>query len=267
METRKKPKYVSIATQKGGAGKSSLTILSASILHYMFEKNVAIIDCDAQGSIAAMRDRDLKTLAKNQKIKKLFLAQQASTEKSFYPIKRVEKLKVENSKGITAYLALEAADGLSKEHDLDYVFFDIPGTVQIPGVISTLSMMDYIFCPFSPVSSDIESSADFCAIVANGIIQRSVGNLKEVYGFWNSVDGRVKTPVFNDYSSILADMGIKMLETRIPRIERGFGKELSNNPTEIFKSTILAPRSNVLYDSKVLDLVNEMVSVMEPTAN
>ncbi|WP_298939262.1 ParA family protein, partial [uncultured Dysgonomonas sp.] len=59
----KEPIYVAFSTQKGGAGKTTLTVLVASYLHYEMGYNVAIIDCDfPQHSIHSMRKRDFKML-------------------------------------------------------------------------------------------------------------------------------------------------------------------------------------------------------------
>ena len=41
-----KPLYVAFSTQKGGAGKTTLTVLVASYLHYVKGYDVAVIDCD-----------------------------------------------------------------------------------------------------------------------------------------------------------------------------------------------------------------------------
>ena len=38
--------FAAFYTQKGGAGKSTMTILVASYLHYVKNYNVAVIDCD-----------------------------------------------------------------------------------------------------------------------------------------------------------------------------------------------------------------------------
>lgn len=38
--------FVAFATQKGGIGKTSVTVLVASYLHYVKGYNVAIVDCD-----------------------------------------------------------------------------------------------------------------------------------------------------------------------------------------------------------------------------
>lgn len=42
---KKKPIYVAFSTQKGGAGKTTLTVLAASYLHYVKGRNIAVIDC------------------------------------------------------------------------------------------------------------------------------------------------------------------------------------------------------------------------------
>ena len=39
-------KFVALSTQKGGAGKTTLTVLMASYLHYVRGIDVAVIDCD-----------------------------------------------------------------------------------------------------------------------------------------------------------------------------------------------------------------------------
>ena len=42
----KDPIYLAFSTQKGGAGKTTLTVLVASYLHYVRGFNVAVLDCD-----------------------------------------------------------------------------------------------------------------------------------------------------------------------------------------------------------------------------
>jgi len=64
---KKEPKYVAFSTQKGGAGKTALTVLVASYLHYVRGYNVAVIDCDyPQHSINEMRERDLKMVENDE---------------------------------------------------------------------------------------------------------------------------------------------------------------------------------------------------------
>ena len=51
------PVRVSVCSQKGGVGKSSLTVLVASWLHYVMKRNVLVVDCDfPQWSIHTQRE-------------------------------------------------------------------------------------------------------------------------------------------------------------------------------------------------------------------
>lgn len=59
----KEPLFVAISNQKGGVGKSALTVVLASYFHFEKDLNVAIIDCDSpQHSLVRMRERDKKAV-------------------------------------------------------------------------------------------------------------------------------------------------------------------------------------------------------------
>lgn len=62
----KEPLFVAVSNQKGGVGKSALTVVLSSYLHFEKNLNVAIIDCDSpQHSLVRMRERDKKAAANN----------------------------------------------------------------------------------------------------------------------------------------------------------------------------------------------------------
>ena len=51
--------FVAMSSQKGGVGKSTMTVLLAGYFHYVMGYNVAVVDCDyPQFSIKALRSRD-----------------------------------------------------------------------------------------------------------------------------------------------------------------------------------------------------------------
>lgn len=65
------PIYVAFATQKGGVGKSTLTALVASYLHYVEGVEVAAVDCDStQHSLNIYREHDLLVTKENPYLKK-----------------------------------------------------------------------------------------------------------------------------------------------------------------------------------------------------
>ena len=66
----KKPISISFANQKGGIGKSTLTILAASWLRSVRGLNVLVVDCDfPQNSIVELREREKKAVMKNDAYK------------------------------------------------------------------------------------------------------------------------------------------------------------------------------------------------------
>ena len=117
----KEATYVAISTQKGGAGKTTLTVLVASYLHYVKGYNVAVVDCDfPQYSIHDMRKRDLKAVIEDGHYKMLAYEQLKRLKKNPYTIRcsRAED-------------AIRTAENLTDaQPDLDFVFFDLPGTIN-----------------------------------------------------------------------------------------------------------------------------------------
>ena len=64
----KDPISISFANQKGGIGKSTLTILVASWLRYVRGLNVLVVDCDfPQNSIYELREREKKCEIKHDR--------------------------------------------------------------------------------------------------------------------------------------------------------------------------------------------------------
>ena len=58
-----KPIYLAIASPKGGVGKTSLTVLAASILHYHRGCDVAVVDCNHPiYTIARLRQQESEDL-------------------------------------------------------------------------------------------------------------------------------------------------------------------------------------------------------------
>ncbi|SKB65231.1 NUBPL iron-transfer P-loop NTPase [Soonwooa buanensis] len=84
MGTTKKTLKISFATQKGGVGKSTMTTLLASVLHYRLGYDMLIMDCDfPQHSLTNLRERDLKTIMQNEYHKRMAMKQfQAINKKS-----------------------------------------------------------------------------------------------------------------------------------------------------------------------------------------
>jgi cellulose biosynthesis protein BcsQ len=242
----KKPVYVSFATQKGGAGKSSFTILAASMAHYSLGRNVAVIDCDyPQLSIDNMRKRELKNISKNEALKKLAMAKFLEHNKSSYTVEVA-----------TATMAVETAEKIAAEQKLDYIFFDLPGTVNQSGILDLIQQMDYIFVPISADRTVMESSLSFLLML------RQLSAEIKSYVFWNMVDGREKTNLYSAYNKLLAEYNVPVLETTIPYLLRFHKDAIDYSQEGVFRSTLLAPSRSMLSNSHVGYLCDEIFEIM-----
>lgn len=113
----KDPIYLAFSTQKGGAGKTTLTVLVASYLHYVKGYDVAVIDCDyPQHSIVEMRGRDLKMAKEDEYYRNLAYEQFTRLNKKAYPV-------IESS----TEKSIDDAERITSQADFDIVFSTCPG--------------------------------------------------------------------------------------------------------------------------------------------
>lgn len=134
---------ISIANQKGGSQKSTITSIMATAIHYgVKEMNVAVIDADLQKSLFNSRGTEI-TAVKNSPSETLKLEKmQAINGKELFPIiwspiNQVEdKIKELKQKGF------------------NMIFIDLPGTLEADGLDQVYPLLDYIFIP---VYTDIKS--------------------------------------------------------------------------------------------------------------
>ena len=182
---------IGVSSGKGGVGKSTMTVLLASYFHYVKGKNVAVIDCDyPQFSIQALRSRDMKNVERSEFLQQLLCRQYERTGKKAYPVLTSGPGKV-----------LETADRLSGNSDI--LFFDLPGTVNTPGILEAIINMDYVFTPVVQDRMVMQSSLSFVATLRDFIRQYPEAPLKEILLFWNKIDGRVSREVYRHYNEIL----------------------------------------------------------------
>ena len=245
--------FIAFSTQKGGAGKTTLTVLVASYLHYVKGMNVAVVDCDyPQHSIAEMRKRDLKTVMEDEHYKLMAYRQLQRIRKKAYPVAES-----------TAEDAVTKADELlEKMPETDIVFFDLPGTVNSAGILRTIAQMDYIFAPVSADKAVLESTLSFLDVLQRMMLGKETSRLKGLYLFWNQVDKRETSGLYEKYGQVVADMGLPMLQTRIPDTKR-FRKEADSTGRTVFRSTLLAPDRRMLAGSGIPELTREIATILK----
>lgn len=249
----KEATYVAISTQKGGAGKTTLTVLVASYLHYVKGYNVAVVDCDfPQYSIHDMRKRDMKAVMEDGHYKVLAYEQLKRLKKNPYPIRcsRAED-------------AIRTAENMVEaQPDLDFVFFDLPGTINNADVVQTISKMDYIFTPIIADRVVMESSIKFATVINEQMISTGKSGIKGIYLVWNMVDGREKTELYKAYDKVCAEFALPILETYLPDSKR-FRKETAAERKAVFRSTAFPADKTLIRGSNLDKLADEILGIIK----
>lgn len=252
METKKKTLKISFSTQKGGVGKSTLTTLLASVLHYRLGYNVLVMDCDfPQHSLSNMRERDKNTIMQNDFHKKAAMKQFQTINKKAYPIIKSK-----------AEFALEKASEYLSQTVVtpDVVFYDLPGTANTKGVLTTLKMMDFIFSPITADRLVVESTLGFTKAFLDLPTDVTGNKAQELWLFWNQVDGREKTGLYEAYQSVINALSLQTMETRIMDSKR-FRKEADDTGNYVFRSSLLPAEIQLLKATKMNLFIEEFLRI------
>ena len=231
----KEPLFVAISNQKGGVGKSALTVVLASYFHFEKDLNVAIIDCDSpQHSLVRMRERDKKTVTGSTYYQQL-LRQQWEREK-----------------------AREAADAVAASGDYDLVFVDLPGTVESSGVFRTIVNMDYVLTPTIPDLIIMQSTLAFSTTVLDYVRNRKDVPLKDILFFWNRMKKRTNVGIYKSYSEVMKELRLTVLDSTLPDLCR-YEKEITHSQRAFFRCTLLPPPARQLEGSGLAELAEELI--------
>lgn len=250
---KKRPLLISFYSPKGGVGKTSLTIFLASILKYNEGINVMIFDCDyPQHSIFNQREREKKIVSESVYYQTM-ISKYISVGTKAYPIITCSALN-----------ALEVLEETlsSCDEQIDLVLFDLAGSANIDGVVSTLIGMDYIFTPIVADRVTIQSTLDFVVGINDLYITPKIGNLKELYLFWSFVDKRERTPLYDLYNSVFDDLKIKYLKTTITNTLK-LRKEIAVEGGLVTRSTILPPNNKLIKDIRFDEFITEIFEILK----
>lgn len=255
---KQKPVFIAFSTQKGGVGKTTFTVLAASYLHYLKGYNVAVVDCDyPQYSINMMRDRDIELLETNAALHELAMEQFSKIDKDAYSI-----LCTSPEKCMTSIpKLLEKSDV-----EYDFIFFDLPGSMNNPAVLEILSQMHYIFTPIAADRISLESTLAFAKVVKALIVDEPKTPCKGIHLFWNMLDGREKTNLYANYEQIIKGLGLPILKTFVPNTTK-YKKEGADDGAILFRSTIFPASRVLLKGSRLPELIDEILSTVNIVDN
>lgn len=250
---KKEPLFVALSNQKGGVGKSTLTALLAGYYHYLKNRNVLVVDCDyPQHSIKAMRDWDVKTVEKNERLQNRLVEQFGESGRKSYNI-------LPSTPEDARETACRFIESSGLEYDL--VLFDLPGTVNTAGVLQSIINMDYVFTPITQERMVMLSSMRFVLAVREFMLGHKDVPLRDIYMFWNRMDKRVSKDLYNAYTQIFKSLKLPVLETTIPSAER-YNKD-AGMKGQMFRSTLFPPSDSALKGSNLDLLAAEIDTILK----
>ena len=247
------PKFVAFSTQKGGAGKTTLTVLAASYLYYQKGLKILVVDCDyPQYSIEEMRQRDKDLIECSPRFKKLFSANLRQTKLTPYPLLTAKPEEAMQ----------KVRDIIEAGNEIDIVFFDLPGTVNNNHVINTIAQMDYVFCPITTDPMVMETSIAFSNIVQNEFISTGKSNIKGLHLLWNKVPSRERNDLQRLCEQFVSVLGIPVMETVLPDSTKFRKEGQGEKRFSVFRSTILPPDKASLKGSGIEEMADEIMGII-----
>ena len=148
---------------------------------------------------------------------------------------------------------------------LDFIFFDLPGTINNPSVVKTIAAMDYIFCPIAADRVVMTSSIQFASVINEHMISTGKTSIKGLHLLWNMVDGREKTELYAVYEKICAELALPILKTFLPDSKR-FRKEMAAERKAVFRSTLFPVDKSLIRGSNLDALVDEILDIINDKA-
>lgn len=183
---------ISLATQKGGSGKSTLTVLIATALHNRTGKRVLVIDADFQQTI-----NDNRT--------------QEGERRNSFEIVSFDYEKYDFTKFIT---------GVFDRYD--YILIDTPGRLQGKDLGIYISISDFVIVPIVASLYDINSTIKFLQAIEP---VRNKSGFK-VLGVINKKDRTLEHDIIKNLQGV---SGLKILNSSISNLARY--KRLSTHDT------------------------------------
>ena len=155
--------------------------------------------------------------------------------------------------------AQEYVDQLSIKPDI--IFFDLPGTANTKGVLTTLRSMDFIFSPITADRLVMESTLSFTKAFI-GLPETDERNKKQkILLFWNQVDGREKTGIYEVYQNIIRELELSVMNSKIMDSKR-FRKEADGTPNSIFRSSLLPAEPQLMKTTRLDKFIEEFIKII-----
>ena len=121
--------------------------------------------------------------------------------------------------------------------------------------------MDFIFSPITADRVVVESTLGFAKAFLELPQAKDNNTEQELWLFWNQVDGREKTGLYEAYQQVVKALHLSIMETRIMDSKR-FRKEGEDANSYVFRSSLLAPETQPMKATRLDLFVEEFLKII-----
>lgn len=231
-------RIIAVHTMKGGAGKSTVTVIAASYLAYVARRSVVIIDADPpQYSVSALRNREIESYSRLVRaytaIGDLALIEPGlatTTDKAMFRrlAYNLDNAITEDSLYKIFQTNPSSLSGVNfSTYPLDYVFLDMAGRQQ-ESIVDALIKASLILIPFTTQQIDINASISYCVSL---IQQHKAGRIdlsrRQLVCFWNKhkffydkAAAILEEQILNLFNEV--GLAVSFMKNRLPDADTGF---------------------------------------------
>ncbi|RYC66508.1 ParA family protein [Spirosoma sordidisoli] len=191
--------FISICTQKGGTGKTTLTMHMATYYHVVEKRNVIVLDADfPQHSFFNERALEIAKLRQDPEL----IATLQQQGRAPYEVRKVAMTD-----------APTLLDQLADTPDT-IVFLDMPGTINIAGYDQVVRRLDYIILPME--ADKLTFAAGMMTLDAFSKINRPAGKPLKSYLLWNKYKSSERQTIYESIETMAGQRpDLTILDTRV----------------------------------------------------
>lgn len=230
---------IAFATQKGGMGKTTLSVLVASWLHYKRGIKVALLDVDgSQLSVYNQRLREIESMESDEET-----------------TARLDEQNVEPY-AILSGTPDQVPSLLTQLTDeVQLVLVDLPGNIDIDGYDTAIRTLNYLLVPME--TSEYSVSTGFNYLLAIKEIDLLPADQCRVV--WNKFKPSRDGELADQLEERFTEYGFQTLKSRIP--QRDSYQDTLN------RSTLFPMPATYLRNSGLKDLFTEIEALLPTTPN
>ena len=223
---------LAFATQKGGMGKTTLSVLVASWIHYKRGIKVALLDVDgSQLSVYNQRIREIETMDDETTAR--------LDEQDIEPYAILSG----NPRNVPGLLAKLPAD-------VELVLVDMPGNIDVDGYDLAIGKLDYLLVPMETSEYSVTTGFNYLmAIKQVGLLPTDRCRV-----VWNKYKPSRDGEVADQLEERFAQYGFACLKSRIP--QRDSYQDTVN------RSTLFPMPTTYLRNSGLKDLFTEIEALL-----